>query len=101
MNRTKYDGKLTNALIQTVVEAENRLNGLMSGRLDELRYSPSGAKEEPISQPDVEASRLAELADYQRSLKPTPAERAAAWARNHRDYEPESVGHFDPDEDTE
>jgi hypothetical protein len=36
----------------------------------------------------VETSRLAELADYQRRPKPTPTERAEAWARNHRDYEP-------------
>lgn len=89
-DRTKYDGKLTDALINTVIHAELRqwVRELASD-------SRLGGQTSPISQPGVTAGQP-DAVCCQRAAsghtyacvnreRPTDAERAAAWVRDHGD----------------
>jgi hypothetical protein len=83
MNRTKYDGKLTDSLIQVVVEAERRHSGLEASVPDSTGDSQTSLKSTP--------SALAGHPDAVR-IRPTPTEQAEAWRRSHYDEEGEDGG---------
>lgn len=80
MNRTKYDGKLTDSLIQTVIDAENRLNGLISG---DRGTESTNSQESLLGQPDAAVRLMLETMTQRERVYPTPTERREAWIREH------------------